>query len=244
MLGQAADWVEEALAMRSPEGAARAFRDRVRRQGLSYVQLRRYRRPGGTLTSERHWQAGGVLVRDARDGWVGSSGFHYICLECNPLLAAVTEHRTRYRFSDFAPRGDRRYATYWDAFQGAAIAEGWCANAYGAGGAVASIHLAADVPNIDPGTAQALQTAAGIVAEHLLALDAPLPATADPVPLTARERDAMRYVAEGKTDWEIGVILAVSESTARFHVDNARRKLGAVNRAHAVARFIALVGLD
>jgi DNA-binding CsgD family transcriptional regulator len=56
--------------------------------------------------------------------------------------------------------------------------------------------------------------------------------------LTARERASMALVAEGKTDWEMGVILGVSENTARFHVDNARRKLGAVSRAHAVARFI------
>ena len=36
----------------------------------------------------------------------------------------------------------------------------------------------------------------------------------------------------------VAVILGVSEATARFHVDNARRKLGAVNRAQAVARLI------
>jgi LuxR family transcriptional regulator, quorum-sensing system regulator BjaR1 len=58
-------------------------------------------------------------------------------------------------------------------------------------------------------------------------------------PLTARERDSLALVAEGKTDWEISVILGISEATARFHVDNARRKLGAVTRAQAVARMIA-----
>jgi len=45
-------------------------------------------------------------------------------------------------------------------------------------------------------------------------------------------------VAEGKSDWEISVILGISETTARFHVDNARQKLGAVSRAHAVARLV------
>jgi DNA-binding CsgD family transcriptional regulator len=47
-------------------------------------------------------------------------------------------------------------------------------------------------------------------------------------------------VAEGKTDWEIATIMGFSQSTARFHVDNARRKLDCVNRAHAVARLLAL----
>lgn len=53
--------------------------------------------------------------------------------------------------------------------------------------------------------------------------------------LTRRERDALGFVADGKTDWEVANILGVSEATARFHVDNARRKLNASNRAHAVA---------
>jgi DNA-binding CsgD family transcriptional regulator len=57
--------------------------------------------------------------------------------------------------------------------------------------------------------------------------------------LTARERDALRWVAAGKSDWEISVILGVSQNTVRFHVDNARRKLGAVNRAQAVALLLS-----
>jgi DNA-binding CsgD family transcriptional regulator len=57
--------------------------------------------------------------------------------------------------------------------------------------------------------------------------------------LTRRERESLSLVAQGKTDWEIANIFGIAETTARFHVDNARRKLDAVNRAHAVARFLA-----
>ena len=60
----------------------------------------------------------------------------------------------------------------------------------------------------------------------------------DALNLTARESDALSWVAEGKSDWEIAVILGLSETTVRFHVDNARKKLGAVNRAQAVARML------
>lgn len=56
--------------------------------------------------------------------------------------------------------------------------------------------------------------------------------------LTARERETLSFVAEGKTDWEIAIILGLAEPTVRFHIDNARRKFGAVNRVHAVARFL------
>ena len=57
--------------------------------------------------------------------------------------------------------------------------------------------------------------------------------------LSERELECMRWVADGKTDWEIGMILKISEATARFHVDRARGKLHAVTRAQAVARLVA-----
>jgi DNA-binding CsgD family transcriptional regulator len=49
----------------------------------------------------------------------------------------------------------------------------------------------------------------------------------------------MAYVAMGTTDWEIGHILGIAQATAHLHVENARRKLGGANRAHAVARMAA-----
>ena len=49
----------------------------------------------------------------------------------------------------------------------------------------------------------------------------------------------MRWVAAGKTDWEIGMNSVISSSTARFHIENARRKLVASTRAQAVAILFA-----
>ena len=60
--------------------------------------------------------------------------------------------------------------------------------------------------------------------------------------LTSRELECLRWVAVGKTDWEISVILSISSATVRFHVDRARVKLGASTRAQAVAR-VTLLGL-
>jgi DNA-binding CsgD family transcriptional regulator len=60
--------------------------------------------------------------------------------------------------------------------------------------------------------------------------------------LTARELECMRWVAAGKTDWEIGTILAISATTVKFHVNSARRRLGATTRPQAVA-MLALRGM-
>lgn len=59
-----------------------------------------------------------------------------------------------------------------------------------------------------------------------------------PLTLTDREQEIMRWVAEGKTNWEISVILRVSLNTIKFHLKNVYQKLGGVeNRWAAVAQW-------
>lgn len=52
--------------------------------------------------------------------------------------------------------------------------------------------------------------------------------------LTDREREVLTWAAQGKSAWEIGEILRISKRTVDEHTQNATRKLGAVNRTHAV----------
>ena len=56
--------------------------------------------------------------------------------------------------------------------------------------------------------------------------------------LTERETEILRWLMEGKTSWDIGKILSISERTVKFHVNNTLVKLNAVNRTHAVAKAI------
>ncbi|HEY7549899.1 MAG TPA: helix-turn-helix transcriptional regulator [Hyphomicrobiaceae bacterium] len=44
----------------------------------------------------------------------------------------------------------------------------------------------------------------------------------------------LAWVAAGKSDWAIGQILNISGKTVNFHVENAKRKLGAGTRVQAV----------
>lgn len=53
--------------------------------------------------------------------------------------------------------------------------------------------------------------------------------------LTAREVEVLTWVARGKSAWEVGEILRIAKRTVDEHVQTAVRKLGAVNRTHAVA---------
>jgi DNA-binding CsgD family transcriptional regulator len=53
--------------------------------------------------------------------------------------------------------------------------------------------------------------------------------------LTPREEEVLTWVALGKSAWEIGEILDIAKRTVDEHVQTAVRKLGAMNRTHAVA---------
>lgn len=230
------------LAASEPAAATARFRDHVFARGVTYFQARAYTRPVGRLTSQRHYAAGGVIERRAVPGWEGSGAFNFICFDKNPLLRPIREGRTRYRFSDYAPHRDRRFGDYWEALSEARIGEALCATSYGPAGRIASVHIGFAEGAPPPECARTVHRAALLFTDHLIDL---APAEAQgaedtPPALTSREADCLAYVAEGKTDWEIAVILSLSEATVRFHIDNARAKLDAATRAHAVAKWASL----
>ncbi len=69
-----------------------------------------------------------------------------------------------------------------------------------------------------------------------------MPKSADPrLPsLTPRELDSLRWTMEGKTAWEVGSVLGITERTAALHVNNATHKLGCVNKHQAVLKALRL----
>ncbi|OLP59666.1 hypothetical protein BJF93_11400 [Xaviernesmea oryzae] len=62
--------------------------------------------------------------------------------------------------------------------------------------------------------------------------DRPFPA------LAPRQVECLKWRASGKTNWEISVILDISEKTVEGHLEMARVKLGASTTCHAVAKAI------
>jgi len=57
-------------------------------------------------------------------------------------------------------------------------------------------------------------------------------------PLSARERQVLRLVAEGRSNKEIARALTITERTAKFHVTSLLNKMGADNRAQAAAMAV------
>jgi DNA-binding NarL/FixJ family response regulator len=86
------------------------------------------------------------------------------------------------------------------------------------------------------------------VAAKVVARFAALPAEDDApprpqplvVPLSDRELDVMRLLAEGRTNREIAAALFLAEGTVKNHVTNVLAKLGARDRTQAALRARAL----
>jgi DNA-binding CsgD family transcriptional regulator len=60
------------------------------------------------------------------------------------------------------------------------------------------------------------------------------------VSLTPRQKECLQWVRAGKTDWEIGQIIGISEHTVIEHLDQARRRLGVRTRTQAVIEAVSL----
>ncbi|MDB5506004.1 MAG: LuxR family transcriptional regulator [Devosia sp.] len=56
--------------------------------------------------------------------------------------------------------------------------------------------------------------------------------------LTGRESEVLQWVAHGKTAADIADITGTSERTVNQHCENARRKLGTMNRTHTVVEAL------
>ena len=57
-----------------------------------------------------------------------------------------------------------------------------------------------------------------------------------------REKEILKWTAEGKTSAEIAMILSISENTVNFHQKNMHKKINAPNKTQ-VACYAAATGL-
>lgn len=69
-------------------------------------------------------------------------------------------------------------------------------------------------------------------------------ATAPEPKLTPRERECLRYAAQGVKAGAIGAAIGIAESTVVYHLNSAERKLGVKTRNQAIARAVALGAIE
>jgi LuxR family transcriptional regulator, quorum-sensing system regulator CviR len=71
-----------------------------------------------------------------------------------------------------------------------------------------------------------------------------MPSADKVITLSDREKDVLNWLKQGKSSWDVSVILGVSERTVNYHVYNIMHKLEAVNRPQAVAVAVHLGLID
>jgi NarL family two-component system response regulator LiaR len=73
-----------------------------------------------------------------------------------------------------------------------------------------------------------------------------VPSPQEPEPLTEREIEVLRQLAQGKSNREIATALVIAEKTARTHVSNILAKLGVTSRTQAALHAVrtGLVSLE
>lgn len=104
----------------------------------------------------------------------------------------------------------------------------------------ACVSVAGEKPRLDAETQRTIQ----FIGTYAHARAMRLSAGSGVVPrqwlLSEREREVLRWTAEGKTTWETSRILGISARTVTYHIATASQRLKAGSRTHAVARALAL----
>jgi LuxR family quorum sensing-dependent transcriptional regulator len=104
------------------------------------------------------------------------------------------------------------------------------------GGVLAAVSFGAGHADLHPEALAELAFAANFAVGHLLRLRHG-PGSRERL-VTPRERECILWASEGKTDWEISVILGISPPTVAKHLLSARQRLDVMNRAHLIGEAI------
>jgi DNA-binding CsgD family transcriptional regulator len=144
--------------------------------------------------------------------------------------------RPAFLWSEASPHGDAQWADYWDAFDEFGIREGTAVHIFWPAGVTSRVTVAF-AHALRPRERKAVELASFALLDRMMSfLPPPEGGLAS---LSPRERDCLALVAQGFSDGVIGEKLGITESTAHFYVEKAKRKLGAKTRTQAVARLIA-----
>jgi LuxR family quorum sensing-dependent transcriptional regulator len=179
-------------------------------------------------------QAAHVLIDSTPRGWTE----HYFKaghLERDPTIRRLTTDPTPFLWSEIEPlyRRDPAATRVMNEASSFRLRQGFTVPLVTLDGRVAGFSFGAERLDLSPELRGMLHlVAAYAFGRSVLLSEGPV---RSPVELTPREREALQWAAAGKSEWEIGEMMAISEHGAEKHLRSVHRKLGAASRAHAVA---------
>ncbi|WP_404378628.1 autoinducer binding domain-containing protein [Caenispirillum salinarum] len=184
---------------------------------------------------ERYGKDGPLLIAGFPEHWLEhyyKSGYDKI----DPMIRFAGCSAMPFRWSDFTvPKAERRVL---DDAAAAGLHHGLVVPIHGPAGDLFCASLATDLGDAArEAPTQLIRLLTVQFQSAVLGLQ-PSQAMPDPPRLSPREAECLTYCAIGKTNWEIGRILNISEKTVEFHLTNAMAKLEAGTRVLAVVKAI------
>lgn len=185
----------------------------------------------------------GVLLSTYAQNWKSDS-YSIIYDEIDPIILKCMQSQSPVCWS-FIPKqvlNANKYACEVLAFD--ILQQGLTVPIHGDYGEAALISIVPDLSRTDvdmnsKGNRSNITYLAGLL-HNAVAEKMDQPVGVDVPRLTKREMDVLQWAAFGKTSWETGSILDLSERTVEFYHANAATKLCAATKAHAVSRAIAM----
>lgn len=134
--------------------------------------------------------------------------------------------------------------TFWEDARGHGLNVGWAQSSIDVHGAVGMLTLSRSHDVLSPGELREqmprMQWLSKMATEGMLRMAAAQRPPEPPIRLTTREVEVLRWTADGKTSHEVGQIMAISERTVNFHINNSLLKLGANNKTSGVIKAAIL----
>lgn len=237
LIGQKAlDVIDTLGSATTPERILSLYGEMVHDFGFKFFLITGLPDPGGRLEQE-------VLLNGWPLGWfshyTAQDYFHQdpIAHECFINTRPFTWREVRQDGGRW-PKGRR----ILDEATEFGMINGMCVPIFGLHGLQSAVTLAGDDLDLSPKAKAAVHLVSIYAhgrAQQLLGNMVEKPARRSPK-LSARERECLQWTAAGKSSWEIGRILHLSEHTVTGYIKAATTKLGSANRTQAVAEALRL----
>lgn len=212
------------------EDVQRAFQELVEPAGFTSFTC-------AAATAAGHLDSDGILLSATPAGWLElylEQGY----FRADPIMQEMFRSRRPLVWSE-AVKGASLSRRRREVLRRAAefgMRDGLIVPIRESGGNVGFVNLAGASIRLPKPERDALVLASVFLYQKLCALRAI--AGAGRQPLTPREAEILHWVAEGKSDWETGRILAISSKTVNYHIENVKRKFGVSTRTQAVVSAI------
>ena len=122
--------------------------------------------------------------------------------------------------------------------------QGWVVPNHGAAGSLGLTTFVANKMCDAPETKRLLSYAGSIFYRYSKRLSNPTAVDTANLQLSKRQHEVAYWVSQGKTDWEIALLIGISERTVNRHMEILRKKLEVRTRSELVAKIFKYHLLD